>query len=36
LRVLPLPRWPFFLGWVAVTALLWWLERRSRVEPAAP
>ncbi|NKF24472.1 carboxypeptidase regulatory-like domain-containing protein [Solimonas marina] len=23
----PLPRWPWWLGWLAVTALLWWLER---------
>ena len=21
------PRWPWFLGWLAVSALLWWLER---------
>ncbi|HEY0230273.1 MAG TPA: carboxypeptidase regulatory-like domain-containing protein [Dokdonella sp.] len=30
-RSLPLPRWPFFLGWLATIALLWWLERRSRL-----
>jgi len=23
----PLPRWPFFLGWLALTSLLWWRER---------
>lgn len=23
----PLPRWPFFLAWLAVAAALWWLER---------
>jgi hypothetical protein len=23
----PLPRWPLFLAWLAVTAALWWLER---------
>jgi hypothetical protein len=28
-RATPLPRWPFFLGWLAAIALLWWLERRS-------
>jgi hypothetical protein len=28
-RAVPLPRWPFFLGWLAAIALLWWLERRS-------
>ena len=22
------PAWPWFLGWLAVSALLWWLERR--------
>lgn len=27
-RPRPLPRWPFFLGFVAATALLWLLERR--------
>ncbi|MBO9662025.1 hypothetical protein [Dokdonella sp.] len=26
-RERPLPRWPFFLAWLAVTAALWWLER---------
>jgi hypothetical protein len=36
LRPLPLPRWPFFLGWFATIALLWWLERGSRVEAAPP
>lgn len=24
----PGPRWPWFLGWLLVTAILWWLERR--------
>lgn len=24
-----LPRWPFFLGWLVLTAMLWWLERRT-------
>lgn len=24
----PLPRWPFFLAFLALAALLWWLERR--------
>lgn len=23
------PRWPWFLAWLAATALLWWLERAS-------
>lgn len=22
------PRWPFFLTWIAVSTMLWWLERR--------
>lgn len=26
-RSRPLPRWPFFLAWLALVALLWWLER---------
>lgn len=26
-RSLPLPRWPFFLAWLALVALLWWFER---------
>jgi hypothetical protein len=29
----PAPRWPFFVGWLAVVAVLWWLER-SRPETA--
>jgi hypothetical protein len=34
-RPLPWPRWPFFLGWLAVVALLWWLERqRMAMAPA--
>jgi hypothetical protein len=23
-----LPRWPFFLAWLALTTMIWWLERR--------
>jgi hypothetical protein len=35
-RAMPLPRWPFFLAWLAATALLWMLERRSaRAIPAS-
>ncbi|MEP7044141.1 MAG: hypothetical protein ABI843_13840 [Dokdonella sp.] len=34
-RSVALPRWPFFLGWLATVAALWWLERRGRVETAA-
>ncbi|MBN8799518.1 MAG: hypothetical protein J0H45_09200, partial [Stenotrophomonas nitritireducens] len=26
----PGPRWPWLLGFVLATALLWWLERRPR------
>lgn len=26
----PGPAWPWFLAWLAVSALLWWLERRGR------
>ena len=26
-RSVPLPRWPFFLTWLAAAAALWWLER---------
>jgi hypothetical protein len=26
-RAVPLPRWPFFLAWLAAAAALWWLER---------
>jgi hypothetical protein len=29
-RPLALPRWPFFLFWLATSGLLWWLERRVR------
>jgi hypothetical protein len=28
-RARPLPRWPFFLAWLALTAALWWLERSA-------
>jgi hypothetical protein len=35
----PGPRWPWFLGWLLVSALAWWLERRclrgARVERGA-
>jgi len=24
------PRWPWFLGWLLLTALMWWLERSRR------
>jgi len=27
MRAMPLPRWPFFLAWLAATTLLWVLER---------
>jgi hypothetical protein len=26
-RSVPLPRWPFFLAWLVLVALLWWFER---------
>jgi hypothetical protein len=29
MRAMPLPRWPFFLAWLAACALLWWIERRG-------
>lgn len=28
-RAKPLPRWPFFLAWLAVVATLWWMERTA-------
>lgn len=28
-RATPLPRWPFFLGFVAMAGLLWWRERAA-------
>lgn len=32
-RPIPLPRWPFFVTWLAVVVLLWLIERRAaRVE----
>jgi hypothetical protein len=34
-REQPLPRWPFFLVWLAVTAALWWLERGAATRGAA-
>ena len=24
-----MPRWPLFLLWLAISALFWWIERRS-------
>lgn len=27
------PAWPYFLGWLLVSAALWWLERRVRAGP---
>lgn len=30
-----MPRWPFFLGWVALMAGLWWLERRRETPESA-
>jgi len=27
----PMARWPWFLGWLAVSALVWWGERRSGI-----
>ena len=34
-RPMPWPRRPFFLGWLAIVALLWWLERqRMAMTPA--
>ncbi|MFC4819762.1 carboxypeptidase regulatory-like domain-containing protein [Dokdonella ginsengisoli] len=32
-RSLPLPRWPFFLAWLALAALLWWFERDTTGSP---
>jgi hypothetical protein len=32
-RRVPAPRWPFFVGWLAIVAMLWWVER-SRPETA--
>ncbi|MBN8727839.1 MAG: hypothetical protein J0H15_09070 [Xanthomonadales bacterium] len=34
-RDVPLPRWPFFLAFLAVAALLWWLERKAGGATAA-
>lgn len=31
-RSLPLPRWPFFLAWLALVALLWWFERDAAAD----
>jgi hypothetical protein len=28
---MPMARWPWFLGWLALSALLWWGERRSGI-----
>jgi hypothetical protein len=35
-RSLPLPRWPFFLAWLALAALLWWFERDTTGSPSRP
>jgi hypothetical protein len=34
-RPRPLPRWPFFLAWLAAAAALWWLERSARRDRAS-
>ena len=34
-RARTLPRWPWFLAWLATIGGLWWLERRARAIPAA-
>jgi hypothetical protein len=31
-RAVALPRWPFFLAWLALVAMLWLLERALRVD----
>jgi hypothetical protein len=36
LHEVPLPRWPFFLAFLAAAALLWWLERDPEGGTAAP
>ncbi|MEO7325638.1 MAG: hypothetical protein ABIW82_12485 [Dokdonella sp.] len=28
-RAKPLPRWPFYLAWLAVVVTLWWIERAA-------
>jgi hypothetical protein len=33
MRRVPAPRWPFFVGWLAIVAMLWWVER-SRAQTA--
>ncbi|MEO6688477.1 MAG: hypothetical protein ABIS07_17405 [Dokdonella sp.] len=33
-RAKPLPRWPFYLAWLAVVATLWWIERAATRSPA--
>jgi hypothetical protein len=33
-RDVPLPRWPFFLVFLALAAVLWWLERRASTDDA--
>lgn len=30
-RARPLPSWPFFFAWLALSALLWWLERAGGI-----
>ncbi len=34
-RARALPRWPWFLAWLAATGWLWWLERRARAVAVA-
>jgi len=34
-RAVALPRWPFFLAWLALAALLWLLERALRADASA-
>ncbi|MFT3792508.1 MAG: carboxypeptidase regulatory-like domain-containing protein [Rudaea sp.] len=34
-RGVPLPRWPFFLAWLAAAATLWWFERRAIADDGA-
>lgn len=34
-REQPLPRWPFFLAWLAAAAVMWWLERGAAANGGA-
>lgn len=34
-RAKPLPRWPFYLVWLAVVAALWWIERSATRSPTS-